>query len=187
MGRITVVQISTTSAEWFPISARPSELLQSSSDFPLVSFLSHAPRQRSKILSFHSVLDSKPSYLIEEIEITRPKLVLQFFFSSAWKSFIKVHNLSGLPLATEEMALFTPKATVLFCRILPLLFSSSLLPPPPCCLHSLKFLFFTCMHTCLFFTFLNSHHISLIPFTDKKFLNKVNNFCVLMQWNIFQQ
>ena len=131
MGRITVVQISTTSAEWFPISARPSELLQSSSNFPLVSFLSHSPRQLSKILSFHSILYSKPSYLIEEIEITRPKLVLQFFFSSAWNSFIKMHSLSGLPLATEEMALFTPKAAVLFCRILPLLFSSSLLPPLP--------------------------------------------------------
>lgn len=122
MGRITVVQISTTSAEWFPISARLSELLQSSSDFPLVSFLSHSPRQLSKILSFHSILYSKPSYLIEEIEITRLKLVLQFFFSSALNSFIKMHSLSGVPLATEEMALFTPKAVVLFCRILPLLF-----------------------------------------------------------------
>lgn len=78
MGRITVVQISATSAKWFPISARPSELLKSSSDFPLASFLSHSPRQLSKILSFHSVLYSKPSYLIEEIEITRLKLVLQF-------------------------------------------------------------------------------------------------------------
>lgn len=72
------MQISATSAKWFPISARPSELLKSSSDFPLASFLSHSPRQLSKILSFHSVLYSKPSYLIEEIEITRLKLVLQF-------------------------------------------------------------------------------------------------------------
>ena len=113
MGRITVVQISATSAEWFPVSARPSELLKSSSNFALISFLSHSPRQLSKILSFHSVLYSKPSCLIEEIEITRLKLVLQFFFS-------------------------------------------------------LKFVFFTCTHTYLFFTFFN-YLISLVPFIDKKF------------------